>query len=198
MPLKSGIAAVSGGPALTFDSCMLEPFSKMRSQRAILILALWAASGLAASAPRYRSAAVDAKGRLHIVSEAGKETVLSKTRDQTSFGDPTISPDRQTVIWKVMARDPTRNYFSELPFALAVFRNGRVLHIFATEPILSDWQFEDAGERIAYATGSLDGFARESFLREVVSGRIIEKWSVGDGGAPPEWARAFDFLPLTP
>ena len=166
----------------------------MSSQRATLLLALCAAFGLTAFAGEYRSATVDAKGRLHIVSDTGKETVVAKTRYQTSFGGPEISPDRQTVVWKVMSTDPSRNYFSELAFAIGVFRNGRVAHIFPAEPTLWDWQFQEGGARIAYVTGPTHGGAAETFLRDVVSGRLLDQWTFGDQRPMPDWAAPFTRL----
>jgi hypothetical protein len=178
------------GALQTPNSYMLGNVKPLRLWRAVLLFSLCAASQLATSAQQYESVSVDNDGRLHIVSDAGKDTVVSKSRGQTSFADVTISPDRRTVVWKIMAEDPTRNYFSELAFALGVFRGGRVLREIQTPPILWAWAFQDRGEHIVYATGSTHGGAGEAFLQELTSGRITAKWAVGEG-PPPEWARGF-------
>jgi hypothetical protein len=181
-------------------SAMLGNMSSVRPRQAALLVALCALSPLSAFAQKYKAVRVDDKGRLHIVSDAGKETVVSKTRGQTSFADVTISPDRRTVVWEVMARDPTRDYFSELAFALGVFRDGRVLRIIPTEPILWDWEFRDDGKRIAYATGSTHGGATEAFLRDVASGRLLAEWTFFEHKSPmPDWAAPFrELFPAPP
>jgi hypothetical protein len=53
---------------------------------------------------------VDKNGQLHIVLDSGKEILPPKSRDQVSFGQPAISPDRRTVGWLVMYADPFITY----------------------------------------------------------------------------------------
>lgn len=155
----------------------------------ILLLApliSWAAGG-----EEYRSVSVDPAGRLHIVLDSEKEILPPKAAGQVSFGSPAISPDRRTAGWLEMHADPNVTYYkgAEIAAKLVIFRAGRVLHSFATEQTIWDWQFRDGGKRVAYSTGPTHGGAVECVLRDVDSGRRVSVWQVRDGSEPPEWAR---------
>lgn len=140
--------------------------------------------------PTYRSVSIDQGGQLHIMLGSGKESIPRKMRDQVAFGDPHIAPDGRTIGWLVMYQDPTVAYYEGAQIAgrLAIYRDGRVLHTFQAVQTFWDWQFQDGGKRVAYSTGPTHGGAAECVLRDVDSGRIVERWPVGSGGKPPVWA----------
>jgi len=159
-------------------------------RRATSLALSLAATVFGAGGPNYRSLSVDDNGSLHIVLDSGKEIVPPRMPGQLSFGDPAISPDRQTIGWLVMYPDPTITDYKgpQLPFKLAIYRGGHVLHTFATEQVFYDWQFQDGGKRVAYSTGPTHGGAAESVLRDVKSGRTVARWWVRQDTKPPVWA----------
>lgn len=162
-------------------------------RRSIPLVPLLAALTSASGGPGYRSVSVDSAGRLHIVSDSGKEILPPKMQRQASFGDPAISPDHRTVGWLVMypyPDPPGANYPREpIAGALVLYRGGRVAYHFRTEQTFWDWQFQDGGKRVAYSTGPTHGGAAECVLRDVESGKLVARWSVRDGREPPAWAR---------
>jgi len=159
--------------------------------RTILLLPLLAALLFCGHAPEYRSVLIDQSGQLHIILDSGKEILPPKTRGQVSFAYAVISPDRLTVGWLVMYPDPTITYYkgAQLPFGLAIYRAGHVLHTFTTEQTFWDWQFQDDGKRVAYSTGPTHGGAAECVLRDVDSGGSVARWLVSQGTEPPVWAQ---------
>ena len=142
-----------------------------------------------ADASRYRSLSVDREGRLHIVLDSGKEILPRKRPDQTSFGGPMISPDRRSVAWLAMYPDPTITYYkgAELGFELVAYRDGHS-HVFPTDQMFWDRQFQSGGRCIAYSTGPTHGGAAQCILRDVESGRVLAHWWVKPDTDPPAWA----------
>lgn len=165
--------------------------------RNTLLVFLVAFSMLSSAVPGYRSASVDSAGRLHIVLDSGKEILPPKIRDQVSFGDPAISPDRRTVGWLVLypyPNPPGAAYVrNPIAGALVLYRDGRVVHEFRTEQTFYDWQFQSGGKHVAYSTGPTHGGAAECVLRDVDSGKVVAQWWVKPGVDPPAWARPLRF-----
>jgi hypothetical protein len=157
--------------------------------RLLVVIAL--ATLLAIAGETYRSASVDDAGRLHIVPDSGKEVVLRKLEGQCSFGDAWISDDRLSVGWLVMCRYPFPNS-DEFGVTLAVFRGGRIVREF-TGGVFWDWQFQDGGRRIAYASGATHGDVTYCALVEVDSGKVVADWSPKNGGDPPAWAASLRY-----
>ena len=142
--------------------------------------AFLAALPLLAAAATYTSVSVDGRAQLHIFTSTGGEMQPKKSPDQTGFDSPLISPDRHTVGWLVL--------YDSIAGKLVLYRDGRVLHTFDTDQVFWDWQFQENGTRVAYSTGPTHGGAAECVLRDVDSGRIVARWTVGTG-TPPGWAR---------
>jgi hypothetical protein len=162
--------------------------------RGLLVAAVGVVSIAAATASRYRAVSVDSAGRLHIVLDSGGEVLPPKAKGQVSFGNPAISPDERTVGWLVLYAMPAPpgaqdRQSDPIAGALVLYRSGRVIQRFRTEQTFWDWQFQDAGRRVAYCTGPTHGGAAECVLREVESGRIVAAWLVKGNGEPPAWAR---------
>jgi len=159
--------------------------------RDILWSPLLAALTLSAGGPGYSSVSVDQSGQLHIVLDSGREILPQKTPGQVSFDNPMISPDGRTVGWLVMYPDPTITYYqgAQIPGKLVIYRAGHILHTFTTEQVFWDWQFQDGGKRVAYSTGPTHGGAAQCVLRDVDSGRTLDRWWVKQGSEPPVWAQ---------
>lgn len=147
---------------------------------------------LLASNTAYRAVSIDGTGQLHITLEDGTQVLAPKLHDQVAFESAAISADHQTVGWLADYPDPTyENYVaSPIAGALVLYRNGRILQKFFTGQIFWDWQFQEGGKRVAYSTGPTHGEASECVLRDVVSGRVIDRWAATPGGKPPSWAEA--------
>jgi hypothetical protein len=164
----------------------------MATLRSCILLIPLFATALLSDDAIYRSVRVDNEGRLHIIPESGKEILRNKSRGQTSFDDPKISPDGRTVGWIGGYRNPNGPDFADIALELVVFRAGRILHRFDSEFFYWDWEFQDGGKRIAYSFGPQHGGATGCVLREVLSGRVIARWEVHEGSKPPDWAKELD------
>lgn len=147
----------------------------------VLACALWAAG------PLYRSATVDANGQLHIVLDSGREILAPKLKAQIAFDSPMLSPDRRTIGWLALYPEPY-SAGKTLAGNLVLYRGGAIFRRFDTGQVFWDWQFQDGGKRVAYSTGPTHGGAAECFLRDVDTGKILDKWDVKGGKAAPEWA----------
>lgn len=156
-----------------------------------LLLLPLAALVFAASGEKYKSASVDQSGQLHILLDSGKEVLPNKIKGQVSFNNPKLSPDRRTIGWVVMYPDISSTGYEGTPLAfnLVLYRAGRVLRTFATEPTLWDWEFQARGKRVAFSTGPTHGGATECILRDVDSGRTVARWRVREGVQAPAWTR---------
>lgn len=141
-------------------------------------------------AEEYRSATVDSRGQLHILLDSGKEIQPPKTRTQVAFDSARIAADHRTVGWLVMYEKSPSNQTYPLALELTLYRNRRVLHTFAAGQTFWDWQFWDRDKRVAYCTGPVHGGAAECVLRDVETGRVVERWRVKEESEPPDWARA--------
>ncbi len=150
-----------------------------------------------AAFPAYRSAALDAAGRLHITPASGGEIRPAPLPGQVSFGSPAVSTDGRTVGWLALYPYPDSPGGTAkgepIAGALVLFRGGLVAHIFRTQQVFWDWQFQDGGSRVAYSTGPTHGGAAECVLRDVATGKIAASWQVRSDGDPPAWARALRF-----
>ena len=71
---------------------------------------------------------------------------------------------------------------------LVLFRNGRILQQFHADQLLWDWKFLEGGKRVAYTDGPLHGNPTQCVLRDVQSGRIIERWFFDEKAELPAWA----------
>jgi hypothetical protein len=137
----------------------------------------------------YRAVFVDAGGQLHIVLSSGKQILPEKIEGQVSFDSPLISPDGHTVGWLIMYPYPVPPgsdwHPKPIPGGLALYRANHVIHTFTTQQAFEDWQFRDEGKNVAYATGPAHGeVGLECVLRDVESGRIVDKWVMPDGEPP--------------
>jgi hypothetical protein len=159
------------------------------------VLVFTAASARLVQAQAYRTAAVDEKGRLRIVSASGAAIVPPRLEGQLGFGAAQISPDHRTVGWLVLypfpvpASESGAKYAREHPIAgkLVIYRAGRVVRAISTDQTFWDWRFEDQGRRVAYSTGPTHGRAAECVLLDLSTGKTAARWSVGTGKAPA-WA----------
>lgn len=158
----------------------------------ILGLILLPALSCIAAPPAYTSVSVGQNGQLLIRTTSGQEIHPQKEPDQIGFGSPLISPDHQTVGWLALYPFPVPGGRGDSthPIAgkLVIYRNGRMLHTFDSDQTFWDWSFRGNRNRVAYSRGPTHGGAMECVLRDVDSGRIVERWIVGNGVAPA-WAR---------
>ena len=151
--------------------------------KTVLIFTLLA---FASSEVSYRTTSIDNSGQLHIVVNTGKEVLAPRLQHQVAFSSVTIFPDHRTVGWFAEADVPGSTYLMSM--ALVLYRNGRIIHTFATGEVFWDWRIEDNGKQVAYSTGPTHGGATECALVQVASGKVIARWLVSSGTEAPAWA----------
>lgn len=134
----------------------------------------------------YRTASVDKSGELHIFLNTGKEVLAPKLPHQVGFSSVAIFPDHRTLGWLAESLVPGSTY--PISMALVLYRDGRILHTFATGLVFWDWRIEDNGKHVAYSTGPTHGGASECVLVQVSSGNVIAHWLVSSTTEAPEWA----------
>jgi hypothetical protein len=165
---------------------------ELLSRRTVLACSLSMVAAASAE-PSYRSVSLDSAGRLHIELENGGTIEPPLAPGQVSFGDPAVSPDRQTVGWLVLYPYPEEENREPIAGGLVLYRNRRVVHRFTTEQVFWDWHFQDGGKRVAYSTGPTHGGAAECVLRDVATGKVAARWAVKGGTEPPDWARTLRY-----
>jgi hypothetical protein len=175
-------------PQAYIQSVSMDLIDMVSSRRSILFLCLLLLVMADAADLKYRSATVDARGRLRIELESGSVLNAPTLKYQVGFEAPAISPDQRTVGWFV-DYDPPEAWMNPIAGALVLYRSGRIFRSFKLEPVAWDWQFQDGGKRVAYSMGPLHGDATECVLRDVDSGEVVARWLATDGNAPPGWAR---------
>jgi hypothetical protein len=110
--------------------------------RCLLAGVLLCASAASPAGSSYRSVSLDATGRLQIELDSGSVIKPAMVDGQVAFGDPALAPDHHTVGWLVMypyPSPPGSDYVREpIPGALALYRSGRIVHMFRTEQTFWD------------------------------------------------------------
>ena len=166
----------------------------------VVVLLAGAASAFAASV-RYKTASIDEAGQIHILTTAAKEIVPPKFKDQVAFTQQSISPNSKIVGWLELypyPQPPEITYVPDpIPQCLVLYQNGRALHRFRTDQIFWDWHFWSGGTQVAYVTGPTHGGGGQAILRDVASGRILQRWyppnTDSPETSPPVWVKGLRY-----
>jgi hypothetical protein len=123
----------------------------------------------------YASAAIDSNGNLRITTTDRRTMVVQKEADQSAYAIPRISANGKSV--GVVARFVNCCTSDANPRFVLVYSQGRT-HRFHGR-MITDWQFADEGERLAYGEETVH-FSCATFhqLVDIASDRIVEKASV--------------------
>jgi hypothetical protein len=130
-----------------------------------------------------------AGGTLYIIQLDGKNVQQPKEKDQVRYSSPLISGDQQTVGWLVDSDFCCTSY--PISLMLVVYRQGKPLRRFTGDGrAIFDWKFVDRGRRVAFYQDFLHGTPGQHYeLRDVETGRLIEKWNGELTPKAPRWTR---------
>lgn len=140
----------------------------------------------------YQSTSIDRSGSLHLFLGSGQNVLAPREKGQVGFEAPSISSDGKTVGWLELYPFPrikNKGYDpGPIAGALIMYRNGHIIQKFTTEQVIWDWHFWHGGNEAAYSSGPTHGGAAQAFLRDVTSGKVLERW-IPANAHPPEWAK---------
>jgi hypothetical protein len=142
----------------------------------------------AAQAPIARVYVDDADGRVHIVTRAGKDTLIPKEKDQVRGDSPKVAEDQQTAGWLIDYENCCTSY--PIPLTLVICRFGRIVQRIQPGLMIFDWRFVEGARKIALSSGTVHGMTFRSLsLYDVRTGRRLDQWEGSFEEAPPLWAR---------
>jgi hypothetical protein len=142
-----------------------------------LILAIALAGKPSEAAETYRSAVVDSAGRLAIQTTDGRRIIVRKAKDQTTFANPVISPDRTAV--GAQAEFPNCCTSYDIPLELVIYSAGQVHRLTGIGLPIFQWRFEDQGSRVAYSQETVHFSCETHYeLRDVRTRRLIDSADV--------------------
>ena len=137
----------------------------------------------------YEAVEIAPNGSLRIVTSDGRAIILPKDGDQSSFRNPTVSPDRTAVGAQADFPDCCTSY--DIPLQLVVYARGRVHRFKGIGLPIFQWHFADGGTRVAYGQEPVHfGCETHYELRDIQSERLIESADVpqpcGQRPDPPQ------------
>ena len=147
-----------------------------------------------------QEATVGSDGLIHIIDEAGKESIAPREtlegmpadeQLQAAAGSVRISSDRRTVGWIVSFPNCCTSY--PLPLLLVLYRDGHVTQRIRSRglPEIWDWDFVDGGARVVFASNFPHGNSQSQYeMHDVASGRLLHIYT-GSGKPEPSWVRAY-------
>ncbi|MES2307006.1 MAG: carboxypeptidase-like regulatory domain-containing protein [Gemmatimonadota bacterium] len=126
---------------------------------------------------RYRSATIDQRGELVIVSRQGRAIRVPKRGKQTSFGSPELSADSTAVAVPALFANCCTSY--DIPLELVVYAAGRT-HRFTGDGLpIFQWGFVDGGRRVAFGQEPVHfGCEIHYELHDVASEKLVDSADV--------------------
>ena len=169
---------------------------RIRELAALLVLT---APVVALAGTKYLRATLDEKEHLQLELEGGAVVPapmdpqpLEHSGKQVGFGQPQISPDRETVGWAAYYSNCCTSY--PIPLQIVIFRNGAIIQRIRGSglPIWS-WSFARGSKQIALAQRPTHGPAADHYeLRDVATGELKQEYDQEEGDSTeqmPQWAR---------
>lgn len=137
----------------------------------------------------YESAEIDPNGSLRITASSGRVIMLPKEGEQSSFRNPTVSPDRTAV--GAQADYPNCCTSYDIPLQLVVYSKGTVHRFRGIGLPIFQWHFADGGSRVAYGQEPVHfGCETHYELRDIQSERLIDSADIpqpcGQRPDPPQ------------
>jgi hypothetical protein len=126
-------------------------------------------------------------GLAHVVDASGKDTAMSKEKDQVEVSQPKLSTDRRTAAWLVHQDNCCTSY--TIPTRLAVYHGGKK-RILGDGLMIYDWCFVADDSHIAMSTGTVHFMqSRHLLLFDIPSARRLQEWTGAQDETPPSWAK---------
>lgn len=132
---------------------------------------------------------IPSSGGLRIIHGDGKEVQAPVEKDQVGVESLLVSDDNRTVGW--LASSPFCCTSYPLSFALIVYRPGKPIRRFTGDGrAIFGWKFVGGGRQVAFEQSFPHGELREHYeLRDVETGRLIDKWDGALTSKAPKWTR---------
>jgi hypothetical protein len=130
---------------------------------------------------------IGAGGKANVIDTGGKVFLPPKEKDQVGYASPQISNNRGSVGW--LAEFPFCCTSYPLSLALVVYRTGKPLRRFRGDGrAIFDWTFRADGKQVAFYQDFPHGTPAQHYeLRNVETGRLIEKWDGELTTKAPTW-----------
>ncbi|HYT75031.1 MAG TPA: hypothetical protein VEL79_09815 [Vicinamibacterales bacterium] len=120
----------------------------------------------------YKRAVIDSAGRLAITASNGRTIIVPKQGEQSSFGDPIVSPAQTAV--GAQANFPNCCTSYDIPLQLVVYAHGKIHRFTGIDLPIFEWQFADGGTRVAFGQEPVHfGCSIHYELRDIQSERRI-------------------------
>jgi len=134
-------------------------------------------------------------GGLSIVYSDGTRVLAPKGKDwqkedgPTSYEEPAIAADRETVGWLVNFKNDTTSY--DIPLSLMIYRSGKVIRKVGDGFLIYEWHFWADGKEVVFHSGQVHGDAGNHGTRvDIVTGKVLGTYDEKPGRKPPIWAKA--------
>jgi hypothetical protein len=130
-----------------------------------------------------------AGGTVHIVHGDGKEVKPPTDKEQVGSSSALISEDKRSVGWLADYGNCCTSY--PLSMKLMVYRPGKPMREFKGDGrAIFDWHFVAGGKRVAFYQDFPHGTPVQHYeLRDIATGRLIDKWDADLTSKLPEWAK---------
>jgi hypothetical protein len=130
-------------------------------------------------------------GSATVIHDNGEVIQVPSEKEQVGFSSLLIAPDQQATGWLVDSKFCCTSYPIDL--VLVVYRAGKPLQRFTGDgrPIFK-WFFVNGGTQVAFYQDFLHGTSAAHYeLRNVDSGRLIDKWDGELTMQAPNWTNRF-------
>lgn len=128
-------------------------------------------------------------GSVHVIHSDGREIQPLKEKEQVGCKSPIISEDQRAVGWLVASDFCCTSY--PISVKLVVYRLGKPLSRFSGDGrAIFRWYFVAGGKQVAFYQDFLHGTQAQHYeLRDVETGRLIDKWDGVLTPKAPKWTR---------
>jgi hypothetical protein len=136
-----------------------------------------------------------ARGTVHIIHGDGKEVQPPTDEEQVGSSAALISEDKRAVGWLVDSKNCCTSY--PLSLKLMVYRGGKPLRGFQGDGrAIFDWHFAAGGKQVAfYQDYAHFAQAQHYELRDIETGRLVDKWDGALTPKSPGWAKGLGATP---
>ena len=159
----------------------------------VALAGIWApcSSGQSHRSLRVESARIGPDHRVYLRWTGQAERAQPPGEEQADTEDLKIAPDRSAAAWLIGRMDLSDASYPEA-FELQVAWNGKRAHSIFPGRVISQWQFQDDGRRIAlYDETGHGGQFGKATLYDAQTGKLLATWSPDAKTAPPVWAAPF-------